>query len=315
MFRRIHQHGKIFNGSHRLLAAKSTNYTAITAAMRSVQNILDEVTMNHVVFCTQWGISERELEGTPESTATTAYGAYIMDIGFQGDGVKLIMALAACLVGYGEVGLWLFDESKRPGSWVIMDESSNPYVPWIKEYSGEMYQKAVEMGLGAPRAHSTSFLLNVDDVLHQRRSKVLGRWHPSQTRDSRSWPRSGGSALRWKKDFGIWQSPYPKVLAKCCRITVGNIMWRTFWFLSRPWEIPTRPLDCHRKATGRACLGPPAYLLSYLVSYAPKWARRSPTTYKRTKLTATSKNSFSKRPNRRLNGMEASVYKHIFHRK
>ena len=42
-----------------------------------------------------------------------------MDIGFQGD-VKLIVALAACPVGYGEVGLWFADESKHPSSWVIM---------------------------------------------------------------------------------------------------------------------------------------------------------------------------------------------------
>jgi len=164
VFRRIHLHGNIFNGFHRLLAAKSTNYTAITAAMQVVQSILQEVSKNHVVFCTKWGISERDLEETPESTATTAYGAYMMDIGFQGDSVKLNMALAACLIGYGEVGLWLVNESKRPGGWVIMDESSNPYVLWIKEYSGETYQAAVEMGLGALRACSASFLLNVDDT-------------------------------------------------------------------------------------------------------------------------------------------------------
>jgi len=157
VFRGTHQHGSIFNRSHRLLAAKSTNFRAITAATQSVQNILGEVSTNHMTFCAKWGISEKELEGTPESTATTAYGAYIIDIGFQGDGAKLNMALAACLIGYGEVGLWLVDESKRPGSWVIMDESSNPYVPWINEYSGEMYQKAVETGLGALRAYSASF--------------------------------------------------------------------------------------------------------------------------------------------------------------
>jgi hydroxymethylpyrimidine/phosphomethylpyrimidine kinase len=118
--------------------------------MQSVQNILHEVSTNHKAFCVQWGVSEKELEGTPESTATTAYGAYIMDIGFQGDTVKLNMALAACLLGYGEVGLWLVDESKRPESWVVMEESSNPYVPWIREYSGEMYQRAVGIGLGTP---------------------------------------------------------------------------------------------------------------------------------------------------------------------
>ena len=164
-FRGTDQREIIFNGSHRLLAAKSTSLTAIAAAMQSVQNIMYEITTNHKAFCTRWGISEKELEETPESTATTAYGAYIMDIGFQGNSVKLNMALAACLLGYGEVGLWLANESRRSGSWVNMDESSNPYVPWIREYSGEMYQKAVEIGLGASLAYSPSFLLNVDGII------------------------------------------------------------------------------------------------------------------------------------------------------
>ena len=136
----------------------------MAAAVQSVQNILHEISTNHKAFCVQWGVSEKELEGTPESTTTTAYGAYIMDIGFQGDTAKLNMALAACLLGYGEVGLWLANESKYPGSWAIMDELSNPYVPWIREYSGEMYQKAVEVGLGALQVHPSCFLLNMDDT-------------------------------------------------------------------------------------------------------------------------------------------------------
>jgi hydroxymethylpyrimidine/phosphomethylpyrimidine kinase len=156
VFHGIHQGENIFNRSHRLLAAKSTSLTAMAAAMQSVKNVMDEITLNHKAFCTQWGVSEKELEETPESTATTAYGAYIMDIGFQGDSVKLNMALAACLLGYGEVGLWLVNEANHPGSWVTMNESSNPYVPWIREYSGEMYQKAVETGLGGLRVSSST---------------------------------------------------------------------------------------------------------------------------------------------------------------
>ena len=118
-FRDIHQGENLFNKSHRLLAAKSTSYTAIAAAIQSVQDVLHEISTTHKTFCTQWGISEKELEETRESIATTAYGAYILDIGLQGDTVKLNMALAACLLGYGEVGLWLADESKRSGNWVI----------------------------------------------------------------------------------------------------------------------------------------------------------------------------------------------------
>ena len=163
-FRDFHQGTNLSQGSHRLLAAKSTSFMAMATAVQSVQNVLHEISMNHRAFCTQWGITEKELEETPESTATTAYGAYIMDIGFQGDAIKLNMALAACLLGYGEVGLWLADESKRPDSWVIMDESSNPYVPWMKEYSGEMYQSAVEIGLGAPPVHPFGSLLSADEI-------------------------------------------------------------------------------------------------------------------------------------------------------
>ena len=38
------------------------------------------------------------------------------------------MTVSTCLVGYGKVGLRFADESKRPGSWVTMDEGSNSYV-------------------------------------------------------------------------------------------------------------------------------------------------------------------------------------------
>jgi len=55
------------------------------------------------------------------------------------------MALMACLLGYGEVGLWLKKESRMPNSWVVLE--GNPYKHWIEEYSGEMYQGAVKIGL------------------------------------------------------------------------------------------------------------------------------------------------------------------------
>ena len=65
----------------------------------------------------------------------------------SGDTMTLTMALMACLLGYGEVGLWLQKESRKENSWVIME--GNPYKLWIDDYSGEMYQKAVKEGLGS----------------------------------------------------------------------------------------------------------------------------------------------------------------------
>ena len=65
----------------------------------------------------------------------------------EGDAACLMMALAACLLGYGEVGLWLQREAKQPQSWVKIED--NPYRKWIEDYSGEDYQGAVKIGIGA----------------------------------------------------------------------------------------------------------------------------------------------------------------------
>ena len=61
------------------------------------------------------------------------------------------MAVAACLLGYGEVGLWLKKEAQKPNSWVMWE--GNPYLEWIEEYAGEEYQAGVAAGL-SKYAHS-----------------------------------------------------------------------------------------------------------------------------------------------------------------
>ncbi|KAI0303297.1 Ribokinase-like protein [Multifurca ochricompacta] len=127
-----------------LIAAKSSEYADFAAAAQTVLAIVQERKM-HVSFCSQWDINIAELERTPESPACTAYGAYIMDVGLQGDAASLLIALAACLLGYGEVGLWLSREAKRPQSWVKIE--GNPYRKWIESYFGGDYQDAVVAGI------------------------------------------------------------------------------------------------------------------------------------------------------------------------
>jgi hydroxymethylpyrimidine/phosphomethylpyrimidine kinase / thiaminase len=56
------------------------------------------------------------------------------------------MALLACLLGYGEAGLWLRNQASLPNSWVMLE--GNPYKQWIEDYSGPGYQNAVKIGLG-----------------------------------------------------------------------------------------------------------------------------------------------------------------------
>ncbi|KAI0333121.1 hypothetical protein GY45DRAFT_1320061 [Cubamyces sp. BRFM 1775] len=135
---------KYYARAYGLLVAKSSTYSSIQSATQTIINVINEVS-THKAFCAQWGISEADLISTPESPSTTAYGAYLIDMGLQGDSAKLIMALAACLLGYGEVGLWLKKEATKPSSWVKLE--GNAYLRWIEDYSGEQYQNAVKLGL------------------------------------------------------------------------------------------------------------------------------------------------------------------------
>ncbi|ESK85195.1 thiamin biosynthesis protein (thi-4) [Moniliophthora roreri MCA 2997] len=123
-----------------LLITKSSTYSQIASATQTILNILNEIG-THKTFCARFGISEEELETTEEGLATAAYGGYLINVGLEGDAIKLLIAVLACLLGYGEVGLWL-----KKQEWVKLD-SGNPYLQWIEDYSGVMYQNAVRLGL------------------------------------------------------------------------------------------------------------------------------------------------------------------------
>ncbi|KAJ3518466.1 hypothetical protein NMY22_g13664 [Coprinellus aureogranulatus] len=135
---------KYYARAYGLLAAKSTTFPAIHSATEIIMNVINEIS-THKAFCQTFGVTPEELESTTEGTATTAYGAYILNVGLQGDPAKLVMALMACLLGYGEVGLWLKKEASKENSWVVME--GNPYKKWLEDYSGEHYQNAVRIGL------------------------------------------------------------------------------------------------------------------------------------------------------------------------
>jgi hypothetical protein len=96
-------------------------------------------------YCSEFNITLPQLLRTPESSTTSAYARYILDIGTQGDILELYVAIAACLIGYGEVGLWLqkqvaLGEAKVEG---------NMYKRWMEDYGGEDFLGAVDRGIGA----------------------------------------------------------------------------------------------------------------------------------------------------------------------
>ncbi|KAI0085951.1 Phosphomethylpyrimidine kinase-domain-containing protein [Irpex rosettiformis] len=135
---------KYYGRAHGLLVAKSSSSAEIKAASNTIIDVLNEVSPSNTARA-RWGVTDVDIHLTPESTATTAYGAFLMDCGLRGDGMSVTMAAAACLIGYGEVGLWFKKEQSRPGTWVVVE--GNPYAQWFEQWSGEQYQTAVKTGM------------------------------------------------------------------------------------------------------------------------------------------------------------------------
>ncbi len=61
------------------------------------------------------------------------------------------MAVASCLVGYGEVGLWL----RRRVETGQAKLEGNPYRRWMEDYSGPEFLAAVDRGIGESQLPQT----------------------------------------------------------------------------------------------------------------------------------------------------------------
>lgn len=70
---------------------------------------------------------------------------YVLDIGQSQDWIALQVALAPCLIGYGEIAKRLHADlkTKREG---------NVYWKWIENYVAEEYKEAVRVGSGELRS-------------------------------------------------------------------------------------------------------------------------------------------------------------------
>lgn len=128
-----------------------------------------------IQYCAEFGITREELLLEPESSACSSYARYILDVGAQGDVLDLYVAIAACLIGYGEVGLWLQKQVKRGEAKM----EGNVYKRWMEDYAGEDYLGAVNRGIGLsfpvppPSLHFTS--LNFTQHRLIRPSSILVR--------------------------------------------------------------------------------------------------------------------------------------------
>ncbi|GHE20222.1 thiaminase II [Halomonas urumqiensis] len=126
-----------FARAYALAAYKSSTLADLRQAHEGLKAILDVELDLHVGFCREWGINEDDLAGLPESRATLAYTRFVLDTGNRGDLLDLHVALAPCLIGYGEIANWL---NAHPAT---LRGEANPYDAWIAMYESDEFQGAM----------------------------------------------------------------------------------------------------------------------------------------------------------------------------
>jgi len=118
-----------FARAYALAAYKSDTLADMRQASASLSNIAEREMSLHVGFCKGWGLSEAQMEATPEARETMAYTRYVLERGMAGDLLDLRVALSPCLLGYAEIG-------RTIGS----VPASNPYRAWVEAYASQDFQ-------------------------------------------------------------------------------------------------------------------------------------------------------------------------------
>ncbi|MEP1207998.1 MAG: thiaminase II [Rhizobiaceae bacterium] len=122
-----------FARAYALSIYKSRSLAQMRGGLEGLKAIMDVEMDLHLRLCDRWGLDSDDLENVPEKAQTIAYTRFVLDAGNSGDLLDLYVALAPCMIGYGEIGARL----------ATVQEPDNPYTEWINEYASQPYQELV----------------------------------------------------------------------------------------------------------------------------------------------------------------------------
>ena len=122
-----------FARAYGLAAYKADTLAEIRAASDGLKALVEVEMDLHRAYCADWGLNEAALEAVEADGATLAYTSYVLERGLAGDLLDLRVALAPCVIGYGEIGA-------RLGADPATRAAGNPYAPWVAMYAGADYQ-------------------------------------------------------------------------------------------------------------------------------------------------------------------------------
>ena len=120
-----------FSKAWSLAVLKSDNLDEMKISASTVNDLINFEMQLHIDLCNEYGISKKDLERTDERNENIAYTRYVLELGYSGDFLDLLSALAPCVLGYGEIGLNLKDF--KPDNFM--------YQKWIETYASNEYQE------------------------------------------------------------------------------------------------------------------------------------------------------------------------------
>ena len=116
-----------FSKAWSLAVLKSDTLEEMKISANTVNDLINFEMELHIKLCGSYNISKNDLENANEENENIAYTRYVLELGYSGDFLDLLSALAPCVLGYGEIGM----NGKN------LNIKTPMYQKWIDTYSSD----------------------------------------------------------------------------------------------------------------------------------------------------------------------------------
>jgi thiaminase (transcriptional activator TenA) len=119
-----------FSKAWSLAVLKSDTLDEMKISANTVNDLINFEMELHIKLCGSYNISKNDLKNANEENENIAYTRYVLELGYSGDLLDLLSALAPCVLGYGEIGI----NGKN------LKLNTPMYQKWIDTYASDEYQ-------------------------------------------------------------------------------------------------------------------------------------------------------------------------------
>ena len=119
-----------FSKAWSLAVLKSDTLDEMKISANTVNDLINFEMELHIKLCGSYNISKNDLVNANEENENIAYTRYVLELGYSGDLLDLLSALAPCVLGYGEIGI----NGKN------LKLNTPMYQKWINTYASDEYQ-------------------------------------------------------------------------------------------------------------------------------------------------------------------------------